>query len=102
MLPATPKHNPIPAGARDVLALYSEALADVRFPDLDGAQLQSLAEGLCAAQVEVERLEHELEVARSLVRDQAARLSARADRALAYARVFAEGDAALCARLAEL
>ena len=97
------KHDPTPAFARQVIGLYrDEALAQARFPDLDLEVLQVAEQALLAAQLEVERCEAQLEAAR-VARDQVlAQLEAKVERAVAYARVFAAGDPALSARLAEL
>jgi len=100
-LPA-PHRDPVPALAREVIDLYAEALASVRFPDLDITVLEGMSQELGAAQCEVERLEAELEAARNRLQIQADSLVARAQRALAYARVFAEGDPTLSARVAEI
>lgn len=99
---AEPQRDPVPPLAREVIALFSEALPSVRFPDLDVALLEGMTEELLSAQVEAERLEAELETARNRVQMQVDLLSSRAQRALSYARVFAEGNAELSARVAEV
>ena len=88
--------------AHEVMQLYAEALPDVRFPDLDLASLQATAEQVQAAQVAVERAAAELDRARTLLHQQAALMHARAERALAYAQVFAAGNAELAARVAQV
>ena len=75
-----------------MIALYAEALPDVRFPDLDLALLQRNADDLHAAQLAVAAAAVQLEAAREAAHGQAELLSMRAERALAYARVFADGD----------
>jgi hypothetical protein len=97
----TAKHDPTPAFARQILALFRKELAEVQFPDLDLAVLEHAEEAVLAAQVEVERVEAQLEAARIARAEQLAELETKAERALAYARVFASGDADLTARLAE-
>ena len=97
-----PKLDPTPAFARQVLDLYLEALADVRFPDLDLAALQAARDELQVSQIEIDSLEAELARARAQLDTQVAALNTKADRALAYARVYASGDAALQARIAEV
>jgi hypothetical protein len=97
-----PKHDPTPAFARQVLELYVEALPDVRFPDLDLALLQSARDELQVTQLQIDGIEAECDRARTVLDAQAAALNALAERALAYARVFASGDDALHARIAEL
>jgi hypothetical protein len=90
-----PQRDPVPPFAREVLALFASAFAEVRFPELDRAVLEGLAEELRAAQREVEQIEHGLAQARAQVALKAEALMALAQRGLAYARVFSEGDAEL-------
>jgi hypothetical protein len=97
-----PAHDPTPALARQVIELYAEALRDVRFPDLDLALLEEAREALLASQLEVERSEAQLQAARVELEAKSAALQSKAERALAYARVFALGDETLSARLSEL
>jgi multidrug efflux pump subunit AcrA (membrane-fusion protein) len=97
-----PMHDPTPAFARQVLDLYVEALPDVRFPDLELATLQSARDALQVTQLQIEDIEAKLQAARSALEAQAGALHATAERALAYARVFASNDAALHARIAEV
>jgi hypothetical protein len=95
----SPKRDPLPPFCREVLQLYGEALADVRFPDLDLGTLEASAERARAAQLALERVEAKLEVARAHLQEQLAVLSASAARALAYAQVFAQTDPKLQARV---
>lgn len=97
-----PSQDPTPQFVRQVLELYSEALADVRFPDLDLAALTAARDELQNAQLQVDAADAELQRARAALDAQSAGLVAIADRALAYARVFASTDAALQARVAEV
>jgi hypothetical protein len=83
----------------DLLSLFAGPLSDVRFPGIDHATLSELAS-------EVERAQTEVEQARALLASSVAQLEARrlelharAQRAKAYARVYAEGNAALQAEL---
>jgi hypothetical protein len=96
------KTEAAPLFAREVIALYAEALPEVRFPDLDLASLERAAEELHEAQLAVATAAAQLEAAREAARARAELLCERAQRALAYARVFASGDAALSARVAEV
>jgi hypothetical protein len=85
--------------ARDVLALFSDTLSDLRFPDVDGDRLELAASELEQAQDEVESAEAALEAARAK-RDEANHaLEALARKALAYARVFADSDPELAAKV---
>ena len=89
----------IPAPIQMLLDLFTSSLADVRFADVDGqtlgrcaAEAESAAESVAAAQAA-------LDVARETLRLKQDVLLLRAQSALAYARVYAEGDDALSAQL---
>ena len=99
---AKPKQDPTPAFARQVIELYGGELAEVRFPDLDRAVLESARDELQHAQLEVERLEADLQAARNALDAEAGALNAKAERALAYAKIYAASDPELSARIAEL
>jgi hypothetical protein len=100
--PSAPQRDPVPSLAQDVIALFEDALAGVRFPELDHERLEHMAAAARAAQLELERIEGELLQAQACVAEHAASLLACAERGLAYARVFAEGNDALSARVAQL
>lgn len=97
-----PQFDPLSPFCRDVLALFSGALDGVRFPELDRARLEGEASETLAAQLEVERLERELEVARQRTKDAVARLTRSAEQALAYARVYATTQPAVAEALEAL
>ena len=89
----------IPAPIQTLLDLFTTALADVRFADVDGKTL-----GRCAADVEtaaqgVAAAQAALDVAREGLQEKQDALLHRAQSALAYARVFAESDEALSHQL---
>lgn len=98
----TPKTDVTPTLARQVIDLYSAELADVSFPGLDLSSLLHAQAQLHAAQVEVERVQAELEAMRGQVEANSQALTALAERGLAYARVFAQGDDELGPRIAEI
>lgn len=89
----------LPAFSREVLELFSAELAEVRFPDLDLSSLREAAGRLHDAQAEVDRVESELREAQEGVSQQSALLQACAERALAYAAVYAAGNPALSAQV---
>jgi len=100
---------PLPSGVSSLLQLFDGPLSEVRFPDVDGAALAALAEeagvavgvlavartAVAAARATLSAAESSVTSAESLVISTEAALMVKAQRALAYARVFAEGDAAL-------
>lgn len=97
-----PVRDPITPFAHGVLELFRGPLADVRFPDTDRVSLEALAEACNDAQLEVEALEAALESARARTRGAQEALGDHASRALAYARVFAIGQAELEDAIASL
>jgi hypothetical protein len=94
-----PEQDPSSALARSVIDLYTDELADVRFPDVDLARLQAAREELTSVQCELERCSAELERMRATLAAKAQALDATAERALAYARIYAEKDPRLSARI---
>src|SRR5580698_4491195 len=89
----------IPAPIQTLLELFTTSLADVRFADVDGQTL-----GRCAAEVEsaaagVVSAQAALDAAREILQLKEDALLQRAQSALAYARVYAEGDDALSSQL---
>jgi hypothetical protein len=89
----------IPAPIQTVLDLFTTSLADVRFADVDGPTLARLAAGVEAAALAVATAQAALDAARDALQERQDALLQHAQRALAYARVYAEGDAALSQQL---
>lgn len=100
--PGSPLHDPVPPLAREVLALYRGPLAEVCFPDLDRVALDAAADELLDAQRVLEAAERALEQARSVVAERTATLQAKAQRGLAYARIFAEDQPELKEQVAAI
>lgn len=92
----------IPGFAQQVIALYTDALSEVRFPDLDLEVLENTAADLRNALLSVERATAELDAARAAAQQHGELLEARAERALSYARVFAQGNGPLSERIAAI
>jgi hypothetical protein len=89
----------IPPPIQTLLDLFTTSLADVRFADVDGQTL-----GRCAAEVEsaaeaVASAQAALDAARETLQLKQDVLLQRGQCALAYARVYAEGDEALSIQL---
>jgi hypothetical protein len=98
----TPLIDVTPTLARQVIDLYAVELSEVRFPDLDLSALLYAQAELHAAQLEVERIEAELADKRADLDVRSQALISKAERALAYARVFAQGDEQLAPRIADI
>jgi hypothetical protein len=89
----------IPEPIRTLLDLLRGELATIRFPDVDGDTLAAAARETEEATLAVAAAETALAAARTRLDERQDALLARAQRALGYLRVFAEGDAALESRL---
>lgn len=94
--------DPIPVPVAELLAAFRETLAEVRFPEVDRAALEVLAESVRAHAAEVALARVTLASALEALEDAQGRLAERAELALAYARIYAgsAADATLADRLA--
>jgi hypothetical protein len=93
---------PIPPAVQQVLDLYETNLPLVKFGDLEATVLAKAAEEVVLAATALERAEATLETARVALLEKQEDLLQKAQRALGYARVYAEGDAELAARVEEI
>ena len=91
----TPARDPVSEAVAALIDVFGAHSADLCFPEVDHATLEGLADELRQAAVEVERQERALQQARQLLDERRDALRARAERGLAYARIFAEDDEAL-------
>jgi hypothetical protein len=87
---------------QSVVQLFRGPLAGVRFADIDAAGLTNLASEVEAAAAEVEAHEAKLLELRHVLAQRNEALLSLAQQALAYARIFAEGDDALTAELNQI
>lgn len=85
-----------------VLELFQGPLVDVRFADVDAAGLASVAAEVESAAAEVARQEAQLTSLRQSLTERQEALLLLAQRALAYARVYAEHDEALTEQLGRI
>jgi hypothetical protein len=89
----------IAAPIQTLLDLFATSLADVRFADVDGPSLARYAAAVDAAAERVAAAQLALDAARGVLQESQDALLAQAQRALSYARVYAEGDERLSAEL---
>ena len=94
--------NPIPTAVKELLALFDGPLASVNFPDVDGAALREQAASVDAGVREVEAAAAAWAEAKRTVDARLEVLLQKAQRALAYARIYAEDKPELDAALAAL
>lgn len=99
LLPTPAAIDPVAAPLRDVAALFASELNGVRFPDLDAKVLNGAIVDVEAATAEVARLEAAVNEARKKLDEAHDTLVGKAARGLAYARIFADGNADLLTRL---
>jgi hypothetical protein len=91
----TPARDPVSEPVAALIDLFGVHAATLCFPEVDHAILEGLAAELRQAAAEVERQERALQQARQALDERRDALRARAERGLAYARIFAEDDDAL-------
>lgn len=88
-----------PEAVQAVLDLFKGPLSDVRFADVDASGLESVAVEVERAAGAVQEQETHLAALRLSLGERQDALLSLAHRALAYARVYAESDETLSARL---
>ena len=91
--------DPVGAPIRQLLELFSDALSEVRFPDLDAEILGAAVTDVEEGAEDVTRLEAELSAAKAALEERHDALLAKAQRGLAYARIFADGQADLLSQV---
>lgn len=89
----------IPPPVAALLDLFEASLSDVRFADLDAKVLSALSAEVDAAAQGLAAKQAALDEARSALQERQNLLLQQAQRALAYARVYAENDFELRAKL---
>ena len=94
-----PQPDAIAPAIQSVLDLYASELSHLHFPDIDADTLAEHARKVRDEAATVAAAEVALESARAGLEARKEALLARAHRALAYARVFAEDEPQLAARL---
>jgi hypothetical protein len=89
----------IPEGMNRLLDLFATDLAKVRFGDLDASALDAAASAVRAAARDLAEAEALADGARASLEAAREALVHKGQRALAHARIFAEGSPELAARL---
>jgi ElaB/YqjD/DUF883 family membrane-anchored ribosome-binding protein len=92
----------VSAAIQAVIDLFAEPLRELRFADVDAATLDEFAASAQAAAAVVTTAETELARARHTLQERQDALLQHAQRALAYARVYAEADPALSEQLDQI
>jgi ElaB/YqjD/DUF883 family membrane-anchored ribosome-binding protein len=89
----------VPAPVQALLALFTTELAAVKFPEMDAEVLSRATDEVGSAAENVARAELALDAARAALAEKQDCLLAKAQRALAYARVYVEEDPDLASRV---
>jgi hypothetical protein len=84
--------NPIPTAIQEVLDLFEDQLAPVTFGGLETRVLTAAAETVRVAADALAAAEAAAEAARAVLAERQEELAQKAQRALAYARIYAEDD----------
>lgn len=104
-MPSFSDFDPIPADVRAVIELFSTELAKISFPDVDAAVLRRHEEMLQTEAQTVARAREALAAAEAAFARRVQALADLTDRALAYARIYADADpsrAALASAIAAI
>lgn len=98
----TSQSESLPVLVREILSVFEHDLTDVSFGDIDAGRLLSLADRVRVAGEEVESVRAQLDRAREAHDATLADLVALSEKALAYARIYAESEPELAPRLEAL
>jgi len=91
--------DPIPPSAKALLELFANELKDVSFPGVDRAALEQIINDVRTHTEGVAKAEAALESARTALRESEELLSTKAQKGLAYARVYAEDRPEIVAKV---
>jgi len=91
----TPVRDPVGPSLVALLDLFGAHAKALCFPDIDHGTLEGLADEVRDAAAEVTRSEQALAEARAELERRRAALRQRAERGLAYAKIYAQDDTAL-------
>lgn len=95
----TSQSHELPGVVATLLGLFESPLRDVRFPDADREALTAAVDAFRAAQLSVTEAEEKLHAARVRLDEADTALARVSQRALAYARVYAQDNPELLASL---
>ena len=95
-------NDPVSSAVQEVVELFTGELSELRFGDLEGSVLARATDEVKGIAVEVATAELVLEAARARLAEKQDALLQKVQRALAYARVYAEGQPELAARIDQI
>lgn len=92
-------NDPIAEPIRELLTVFNEQLSAISFPDVSYAILEESAEKVVSAAAKLEEARKQVEAAEEAVSLGTEELLQKCGKALAYAKVYAEGNDELLERL---
>jgi hypothetical protein len=95
-------NDPIPPDIAEFLSFFEKHLGELSFPDVDRDTLRGLAERVRAEATALDTLEKQVQAQRETLESARRELRRVSERGLAYAKVYADGNDGLDARLAAL
>ena len=95
-------NDPVSSAVQEVVDLFTKELTHLRFGDLEAGVLAGSADEVKTVAAEVAEAEAVLEGVRARLAEKQDALLQKAQRALAYARVYAEGQPDLAARIEQI
>jgi ElaB/YqjD/DUF883 family membrane-anchored ribosome-binding protein len=95
-------NDPVSSAVQEVVDLFTKELTHLRFGDLEAGVLAGSADDVKVVAAEVAEAEAVLEGVRARLAEKQDALLQKAQRALAYARVYAEGQPDLAARIEQI
>jgi hypothetical protein len=95
-------NDPVSSAVQEVVDLFTKELSHLRFGDLEAGVLAGSADDVKAVAADVAGAEAVLESSRARLAEKQDALLLKAQRALAYARVYAEGQPELAARIEQI
>ncbi len=91
--------DPIPPSVKALVDLFKNELSAITFPGVDGALLEQLAADVQKYTDAVIKAEAAVETARAALRESEEALAVKSQKALAYARVYAEDRPDIAAKV---
>lgn len=95
-------NTPIPTEVLELIEFFDQHLGDVQFPDVDSSRLAELASTVRERSTELDRLTEQARAVRAALDEARDELHRAANRGVAYARVYADGDDELSAAVDQL
>ena len=95
-------NDPIAEPVRELLTLFKEQFSAISFPDVSYAILEESARKVSLSAAKLEEVRMQIEAAEEALSSGTEELQLKCSKALAYAKVYAEGNDELMERLAAI